>query len=117
MVTPDWEDWLRRQDFPVEDTTTLDKYIDYLGKELGIHGGSLEIAKDVYSEKYDVWESVGVIPFQWRKQTRYGIQGHPGAWGRKNALELGADNAELRGLYETAEILRRWLVEEFGGEP
>jgi len=114
MPTPDWEDWLRRQDIAVEDTTTLEKYIDYLDKELGISGGSLDVAKDIYVEKYDIWDAVGITPFDWRDSTRYAIEGLRGAWGRENALIFGAEMAEQTGYMETANILRRWYEEEFG---
>ena len=113
MPTPDWEEWLRRQDIPVEDTTTLEKYRDYLARELGIHGGSLDVASDIYAEKYDVFPSVGITPFDWRGTVRYGIKGYAGAWGRENALLYGQDIAEEKGLYDTRDLLRAWYEEEF----
>ena len=116
MPTPDWEEWLRRQDFEVEDTLTVEKYTKMLEDELGIHGGSLDIAKDIYVEKYDVFPALGITPFDWRGTTRYGITEYSGAWGRKNMLDIGIDKAEEMGLYDTAEILAKWKEYEFGGE-
>ena len=113
MPTPDWEEWLRRQDIPVEDTTTVEKYRKYLEDELGIHGGSLDVASGIYAEKYDVFPTLGITPFDWRGTTRYGIKGLMGAWGRESALRLGQDIAETMGLYDTAAILAGWFAEEF----
>ena len=113
MPTPDWEEWLRRQDFDVEDTTTVDKYRKMLEEELGIHGGSLDIASDVYAEKFDVFEPLGIFAFEWRKQVRYQIEGLKGAWGRESTLNLAIDIAENKGLYDTAAILAGWLDREF----
>jgi hypothetical protein len=116
MVTPDFEDWLRRQDIPVEDTVTLDRYTGYLEKELGIHGGSLDVAGGVYTEKYDILPQVGIHPFDWKGTIRYGITGMAGAWGRESALRIGEERAESKMMYEAAELFRRWHEEEFGEE-
>lgn len=116
MVTPDFEDWLRRQDFDVTDTVTVDAYINNLDVNLGLSGGSLDVAKDIYSEKYDVFPQLGITPFNLQGQVRYGIKGYPGAWGRKNALIYGQDIAEQKGLVDQYEILARWYEEEFGGD-
>ncbi len=61
MPTPDWEEWLRRQDFDVEDTVTVDAYRRMLEEELDIHGGSLDVASDIYAEKFDVFEPRGIL--------------------------------------------------------
>jgi len=116
MPTPDWEEWLRRQDFEVEDTLTVEKYTKMLEDELDIHGGSLDVAKDIYAEKYDVLPALGINPFDWQGQVRYGITEYPGAWGREHMLDIGMEKAEKMGLYDTAAILAGWKDHEFGGE-
>ena len=116
MPTPDWEEWLRRQDFDIEDTTTVDKYTKMLEEELGIHGGSLDIAKDIYGEKYDVFPALGIHSFEWRGTVRYGIEGYAGAWGRESALNIGIEKAEFYGFFETASLLTGWKELEFGGD-
>lgn len=116
MPTPDWEEWLRRQDVDVEDTVTLEAYRRMLEDELGIHGGSLDVASDIYAEKYDIFPTLGIHPFDWRGTTRYGITGYPGAWGRESALRIGIEKAEWEGLLETAALLTGWKELEFGEE-
>lgn len=113
MPTPDWEEWLRRQDFDIEDTLTLDAYKRMLADELDIHGGSLDVAADVYDEKYNVMETLGIRPFDWRGTVRYQVEGLKGAWGREAVLNLGVDIAENMGLYDSAMLLAARLDKEF----
>ena len=47
MVTPDFEDWLLKQEVRPEHTATVNEYLRYLEDELGIHGGSLEVAREI----------------------------------------------------------------------
>jgi hypothetical protein len=122
MVTPDFEDWLRRADIPIEETVTLDRYLNYLQEELGIKGGSLEVAKDIYSERYELWEELGIRPVERHytvegepfTETRYGIAGNPGLWGRESMLLFAEAMAEEQGLYEMAERIRAIRREEYG---
>jgi len=115
MTTPDFEDWLARQEVPIYATTTLDRYIDYLEDEFGIHGGSLDVARGVYEEVYVGLAELGIRPverhYTYRGETftevRYAIRGAPGLWGRLSAYEIAIERAEEEGLYETAEMLRR----------
>lgn len=113
MPTPDWEEWLRRQDFDIEDTVSVDAYRKMLEEELDIHGGSLDVASDVYAEKFDVFEPIGIHSFDWRGTVRYQIEGLKGAWGRQSTLNLAIDIAENMGMYDTAAILAGWLDVEF----
>lgn len=125
MVRYPLEKWLARQDIPVEDTTTIDKYIRYLQDELGMHGGSLAVGEAVYREQFEVWGDIDIRPFAWHtvtpagiayRETRYTIEGIPGAWGRENALLFGASIAEETGRSDIARTLRGWYEAEFGGE-
>jgi hypothetical protein len=122
MVTPDFEDWLRRQDFPIETTVTLDRWLNYLEEELGIHGGSLDVAEKIFSERFELWEELGIRPVERHytvegepfTETRYGIAGNPGLWGRESMLLFAEAMAEEQGLYEMAERIRAIRREEYG---
>lgn len=104
MVTPDFEDWLRRQDFPIEETTTQEKWMGYLEDTLGIHGKSLDVAAAIYPERYDIFPTLGIGATERhyiahgyeRVETRYGITGYPGLWGYKRALEIALEKAEAQ---------------------
>jgi len=113
MTTPDFEDWLNRQDIPVEDTVTLDRFLGYLEDELGIHGGSLGIAEETYTERYKGLEEYGIRavarhytfmgePFV---ETRYAIKGELGLFGKFRAYEIGAIRARVAGDWDAAEAL------------
>jgi len=107
VVTPDFEDWLARQEIPIEDTLTLKNYQRYLLRELGIHGGSLDVAAQVYEQVFDVLEPLGIRPVGLTRrirgvevtETRFGILGRPGLWGYMRAADL----ARVRGL-ETGKV-------------
>ena len=119
MVTPDFEDWLHRQDIPVEETTTLDKYINYLFDELGIHGDSLAVAEGIYTERYKGLEAYGIRPIARRYmvrgepfvETRYAISGVPGLWGKFRAYEFAEERAYKAGEFEIAETMHARYLE------
>jgi len=125
MTTPDLEEWLRRAEIPIEETVTLDRYINYLKEELGLKGGSLEVAEDIYHERYELWEELGIRPVVRRyyvegerfEETRYAIAGNPGLWGREAMLLFAEAMAEDLGYYEMAERIRAIRREEYGGSP
>lgn len=119
MPTPDFEEWLIRQDIPIEDTTTVDKYISRLEEDFGIHGGSLRVAENIYTIRYKGLEEYGIRPFKRHYfragepfvETRYGVSRKPGAWGREAAYRFGASRAEEAGQFDIAERLRRRVEE------
>ena len=102
MVTEDFEEWLRRQDIPITETVSVDRYLDYLKEEFGIHGASLDVAEDIYHEKYDYFYPLGIRPIERHYkvegepmvETRYGISGYPGLWGYEKTLEIALRKAE-----------------------
>jgi len=114
MVTPDFEDWLERQDVPIEETTTLEDYQTYLEEELGIHGGSLKVSENIYQEKYNYLPQLGIRAIDYHgsirglefTDTRYGIGGHPGLWGKESMLSLAEEIATERGLGDIAAWFR-----------
>ena len=85
MVTPEFEEWLRAVEIPVEDTATRERYLTYLEEELGLRGGSLDIARYTYERDVVSLPEHGIraipIKYPWGKTVRYGIQGMPGLWG------------------------------------
>jgi len=114
MVTPDFEDWLERQDVPIEETTTLEDYQTYLEEELGIHGGSLAVAAHIYEEMYNYLPQLNIRPIDYHgvafgyeyTDTRYGIKGYPGLWGRESMLSIAEEIATERGLGDIAAWFR-----------
>jgi len=114
MTTPDFEEWLDRQDFDVEDTATQDKYIQLLITQYDIHGGTLDIARDYYKTKFTYGEELGIHAFTLireyegvkYKETRYGIEGYRGSWGTERMYEIAEEKAEAKGMYEAAEWYR-----------
>lgn len=120
MPTPDFEDWLRRQDIPVEDTTTVEKYLTYLAEELAIHGGSLDVAEAIYPERYDYLPTLDITPVTFARlyegepieMTRYNIAGIPGLWGYEQTMEFAEIIAEEEGYREISE----WFREKRRGE-
>ena len=119
MVTPDFEEWLGRQEIPVEETTDVEKYLKYLEEELGVHGGSLEIARGIYGERYKGLEEYGIRPIERHYlymgepfvETRYAIKGEPGLWGKLSAYRIAEERAAEAGEYEIAETMHARLEE------
>lgn len=123
MVTPDFEDWLGRQEIPVEDTITIERYMEFLAIEMGIKGGSLDVAEGVYAERYKGLEEYGIRPIERHYmiagepfvETRYGISGLPGLWGKFRAYEIAEERAREAGELEIAETMRarlEWMGEQ-----
>lgn len=119
MPTPDFEDWLERQDIPVEATTTKERYTQYMIDEYGFTKGSIDIIEKQYEEKYEIYAEVGIRaverhylymgePFV---ETRYAISGEPGLWGRVMSLVYAEERWTARGEPEKAEIARSRLEE------
>jgi len=120
MPTPDFEDWLERQDIPIEETGTLDDYLDYLEEELGIHEGSLDVAAKIYTEKYEYLSQLDIRAIEYHGEirgveyvdTRYGIKGYPGLWGRESMLEIARDIAAERDLLDIVDYLDTLIARE-----
>jgi hypothetical protein len=118
----EFEEWLRQVDTPPEESVTLDRWLDYLEREHGIHGGSLKIAEDVYKERFELWEELGIREVKITRyiegepftEYRYGIKGNPGLWGRETMLLFAEAMAEEMGLEEFAERIRAIRREEYG---
>lgn len=123
VVTPDFEEWLGRQEFPVEETVDLERWLEYLEAEMGIHGGSLDVAREIYGERYKGLEEYGIRPVERHYyiagepfvETRYAISEMRGLFGKFRAYEIGSERAREAGDVEIANILYtryRWMEEQ-----
>ena len=124
MPTPDFEDWLDRQDIDISYSTTAEKWRQYMIDEFGIHGGSLDVAEQARQAKYEILPMVGIRPIEYEVQrvgyvetiTRYVITEMPGLWGRIRAYEIAADRLTERREFDKAEIASR-MTEEARAQP
>lgn len=119
MPTPDFEDWLGRQEVDLEDRETLEAYMEYAREEWGLHGGSLPVAEDFYRERYQGLEAYGITaverhylyqgePFA---ETRYAVEGERGLFGKYRAYEIGYARAIEADDTETASLFGYRLTE------
>ena len=92
MVTPEFEEWLRAKEVPVEDTATRERYLTYLEEELGLRGGSLDVARYTYERdraKLSEYRIRGLlVRYPWGTQVRYGVQGLPGLWSWESVQRI-----------------------------
>jgi hypothetical protein len=120
----EFEEWLMQVDTPPSEATTLERWLDYLAEEHHIVKGAQEIAKEVFSERFELWEELGIKEVKITRmregepftEYRYGIAGNPGLWGRESMLLFAEAMAEEEGLLEMAERIRAIRREEYGGE-
>ena len=113
MVTPDFEDWLARQDIPVTEDWELETYQTYLTDTFGIKNGSLTVAEGVWFERYKGLSEYDIRPIERHYlymgepfvETRYAIKGLPGLWGKFRAYEIAEERAIEAGEFEIAERL------------
>ena len=112
-MTPDFEDWLERQDIPIEETTEVNKYLQYLMEEIGISGGTVEVAKGVYESRYLGLAEYDIRPIERHYlyqgepfvETRYAIKGAAGLWGRVSAYTFASERAEEAGNFEIRDLM------------
>jgi len=119
LPTPDFEDWMNRQDIPIEERTTLEDAKRYARDEWGLKGGSLDVFEDWYGERYKMLVEYGVRPIEMErtymgepfKETRYVISEMRGLFSKWRAYEIAAERAEAAGDYESLDIFRFRLEE------
>jgi len=125
MPTPDFEEWLERQDIPVEETTEVTKYQKYVAEEYGFASDKQqEVVARQYEQKYEVLPQLGITSTERKytyrgepySETRYAIEGAPGLWGRTSAMRIAAERLEERGQPELAEsyTARMREAQEYG---
>ena len=110
----EFDDWLERQDIPIEEQTDLDTYLSYLENKFGIRDGSLDIAAQYYNQRHDYLPELDIKAIDYHgsirgiefTDTRYGIKGRPGLWGRESMLSIAEEIATERGLGDIAAWFR-----------
>jgi len=125
MPTPDFEDWLDRQDIPIEETTVIDDYLKYLEDNLGIHKGSLDVARDQWTSKYEILPDAGIRPIERTyeiagekfAETRYAITGEPGLWGKISAYRIAEERMMEQRQFEKAAIARGIMIDAESSPP
>jgi len=101
MTKAEFKDWLERQEVPIEETVTLDRYQDYLRRELGLRGGSIDAAAEIWRSKYEDLPRYGIRIIEYEVEyrgvrydvTRAVITGMPGLWGREETYRIAAERA------------------------
>jgi hypothetical protein len=119
VPTPDFEDWLARQEVAEEDITSVEAYQDMARDEWGLKGGSLDVSEAYYRERYQGLEAYGIRPIEREylyqnepfAETRYAISGERGLFGKWRAYEIAKDRATEAGDYEMADIFELRLSE------
>lgn len=90
----DYEEWLGRLDIPIENTTDIETFQDYLRDELGITGAAQVASLWEAQGKETSYEEHGIhavrIEYSWGVEVRYGIQGMPGLWGWESVQKIRA---------------------------
>jgi len=128
MPTPDFEDIMERDETPFEDTTDVEAYLDYWEEELdrpmrdeyGNLTPSGEVVARMYGEKYDYLPQLDIRAIEYHGvirgveyvDTRYGIKGYPGLWGRESMLEIARDIAVERDLLDIVDYLETIIARE-----
>jgi len=120
MTTPDFEEWLMREDIPVEYTAEVEEYLDYLGAVYDFHDGTIEVARDVYAKKYDFLGKLdikAVTRHYWVQgeaavETRYIIEGERGLFGAERMYDIAVTRAEERMWHNVVEWLRERMRRE-----
>ena len=71
MPTKELEEFLERHEAPIEATTTLDAWLDYLESRLGMKGGSLNVGEEIYNRKFNIYPQLEIKQVEWTRQYRY----------------------------------------------
>lgn len=103
MPTPDFEDWMERQDFDVQDTKSKERYQNMMADQYGFKSEAQQkIIGEQYERKYEVQDRLGIRSidrkYEYRGEpyveTRYVITGLPGLWGPASAMKIAAERLE-----------------------
>ncbi len=119
MPTPDFEEWLARQEIDLEHTTTAEKWHQYMIDQFGFTKGSLDVADAVYETKYEVLPKAEITPFERHYtiagekfvETRYAIKGMAGSFGAISAYSIAETRLTSIGETRLAEIAEARLKE------
>jgi len=97
--TPDFEDWLARQDETIgmEETIEIETYQEYIANKLGkpVTPAMSDVIEAHWYEEYNILLPLGIKsvtytyetgPREGQRETRWVIAGSPGLWGRDTML-------------------------------
>lgn len=105
-VTPDFEDWLARQEVPIEETLDIDAYQDYLIEQIGYRfpylkeapsAKQMAVVGKMWAEKYELLAPYNIRPVTYtystgpregQRETRWVIAGEPGLWSYVSMREI-----------------------------
>jgi len=99
LPTPDLDEWLARQEIPIEDTITIEDYQYRIAEMLGFEPTSKQwaVVAKVWDEKYNVLAPRGIYsttytyetgPRAGQRETRWVISGRPGLWSYEAMLRM-----------------------------
>jgi len=99
--TPEFRDWLDRQEYPIGVTVTKERFREYGERVLGLRGKSLDVMEEVWEARYENLLRFGIRFIEYEIEyrgirydvTRAVITGMPGLWGRIRAYEVAAERA------------------------
>jgi hypothetical protein len=122
--TPDFEDWLSRQEVKEEDLVSIEAFRKMAIEKWGLKGASLDVAEGMYYERWKGLEAYGIRPVEREylyqgepfEETRYAIKGERGLFGKWRAYEIAAERAEAAGDYDSLDLFR-FRLEEMVLEP
>lgn len=124
MPTPDFEEWLARQEIDVIYKTDIEKWQQYMVEELGLSKGTLDVTAQYFVSNFEVLPEADITPF-WRHYTvmgetfaeiRYAIKGMPGSFGAERAYTIAVERLTAAGETTLAEIAQARLDELIAGE-
>lgn len=84
-------EWLTRMDIPVEETTTIERFQDYLREEFEItEPKRIEALWSATDTRFQL-AAEGIraieVTYPWGKEMRFGWKGRPGLWGWESIKE------------------------------
>jgi len=88
-------EWLERMDIPIEETTEITRFQEYLKAEFGIVEPSRVEALWGATRTATTLAEAGIrqvtIQYPWGRETRYGVAGMPGLWGWESVRTIMAE--------------------------
>jgi hypothetical protein len=125
MVTPDFEDWLERQEIPLQNTLTAERWHQYMIDEFGFSKGSLDVVDRVYESKFQVLPEANIRPFERTyvvagerfTETRYAITGMRGSFGAVSAYGIAQERLTAAGKTDLASIAAARQLEYIQSAP
>ena len=82
---------------PIEDTLTLDMYLDYFAEQLVLSPRQEAVVGKIWAEKYELLMPLNIRPVTYtyttgprigQTETRWVIEGYPGLWSYESMREI-----------------------------